>query len=185
MSYNLYLDDMRDVPNRHFVLVRSSVEALDYVRINGLPACMSLDHDLGGDDTGLKFVKALQQRHPHGPVPEYHVHSANPVGKANIEGFLESWRRFCCSPMRERALPFGVLFEQHHELCACSYCDDKHKPTTLGFKTGFGVSWPISKSHTSWRVIYYRPKIGTRFYLRWTIPLWINKIINRGYYRNA
>lgn len=93
MTYKLYLDDLRDPPDDSWVVARSSDEAFIILNVKGLPDFMSLDHDLGGDDTTMVFLKNLAIIYSEGPVPDYQVHSANPVGRDNIIGFIESWRK--------------------------------------------------------------------------------------------
>jgi hypothetical protein len=91
----LYLDDVRFPPNNQFILARSSAEALDVVKKLGWPTFMSLDHDLGGQDTTMVFLRQLVAALWDGvsAPPQYSVHSANPVGKANIVSFMESWKK--------------------------------------------------------------------------------------------
>jgi hypothetical protein len=94
--WNLFLDDLRDPPpGREWVVCRSTEEALAAVAERGMPAFASLDHDLGGEDTGMVFLRRLAAEHWDGrsPPPESTVHSANPVGKMNIISFMDSWRR--------------------------------------------------------------------------------------------
>lgn len=97
MSYNLYLDDVRTPPKSdnhyNYVVLRSSQEAMSYVVNNGVPIHMSLDHDLGGDDTTMVFLKWLSNEYYDGQVPTYAVHSSNPVGKQNIISLMESWKK--------------------------------------------------------------------------------------------
>lgn len=54
---------------------------------------MSLDHDLGGDDTTMVFLKRLVNEVWDGKSnpPNYQVHSANPIGTQNIISYMESW----------------------------------------------------------------------------------------------
>jgi hypothetical protein len=90
----LFIDDIRD-PEGDWIVVRSSSEAVKWVEENGMPESMSLDHDLGGEDTVMVFLKKLYEfaeKKGVGPPP-YKVHSANPVGSKNIVSFMESWRR--------------------------------------------------------------------------------------------
>lgn len=89
----LFLDDLRDAPP-DFTVARSTVEALQLVQ-NQWPTFMSLDHDLGGDDTTMVFLRRLVNEIWDGtqPIPEYVVHSANPVGRLNIISFMESWKK--------------------------------------------------------------------------------------------
>lgn len=91
----LFLDDERDPPNdgRHWSVVRTSDEAMTWVITNGMPVYMSLDHDLGGDDTAMRFINQLVDYHlsKGGSFPEYTIHSQNPVGVKNLRGLLRSY----------------------------------------------------------------------------------------------
>lgn len=98
----LYLDDVRDLPDESFDLARSYDEAVNYVKQHGIPTFISFDHDLGVDEnekllpTGFDFAKWLVEMDMDNiyKFPEnfsFHVHSANPVGKANIEGYLNNY----------------------------------------------------------------------------------------------
>lgn len=106
MTYCLFIDDNRmlgDVPipdlKMPWALARSSGEAKGHILQRGIPAFISFDHDLGGDDTSMKFLKWFSALNLD-KVPEYQVHSANPVGKENIIGFMESWKRSLVLPAR-------------------------------------------------------------------------------------
>ncbi len=109
MTYLLFLDDERTIdmvdtsywPKEfqngiHVKIARSSSEALELIK-NSLPAFMSLDHDLGGEDTTMVFLKTWVAVVWDGktPPPDYYVHSANPVGKQNIVSYLETWKKIC------------------------------------------------------------------------------------------
>lgn len=100
MTWKLWLDDQindPDCPDRHapvgFVGISNSDYACYVVALHGLPEFMDLDHDLGEEDNAMRFLKAIANNFPNGPVPAYNVHSQNPVGKKNIESFLESWKK--------------------------------------------------------------------------------------------
>lgn len=100
MKWLLWLDDQWDdpaTPMRHtppgFLPAASSKEALGLIQQHGMPAFMSLDHDLGGEDDAMVFLRALSLEHYEADLPTYQIHSANPVGAANIRSFLESWRK--------------------------------------------------------------------------------------------
>lgn len=90
MGWSLYLDDERPCPDG-YVLARSTQEALALCLDRGLPERMSLDHDLGDDDTAMRFLRALDELYPEPPY-FWQIHSANPVGAKNLEAFLRSWR---------------------------------------------------------------------------------------------
>jgi hypothetical protein len=97
MLYTMYLDDIRTPQKEYDVIVRSSDEAEECLIRNGCPAHISFDHDLGGDDTAMRIVKFIinMDLDMDGDwIPEnfsYNVHSANPVGAKNIEGYLDSY----------------------------------------------------------------------------------------------
>ncbi len=125
MSYYLMLDDIRsmsdvrkytklpDVPNEHWVVVRSYNEFVDTINKLGLPTFVSFDHDIAsshyghglqGDDipydsytekTGYDVAKWLVDYCMKKGVkhPPYVVHSMNPVGKQNIISYVESYNR--------------------------------------------------------------------------------------------
>lgn len=90
----MYIDDVR-TPDNSWVVVRSSNEALEYIKNNGMPEFISFDHDLGGDDTTMVFLRKLVNSVWNGndAPPNYYVHSANPVGKLNIISFMDSWKK--------------------------------------------------------------------------------------------
>lgn len=98
MSSRLYIDDERDPKTDHdWKVVRTSKDAIEYLTRYGCPMYISFDHDLGGDDTSMEVVKWLINMDidmgtefiPEGF--EFNVHSANPVGAKNIEGYLNSY----------------------------------------------------------------------------------------------
>jgi hypothetical protein len=102
MKTKLYLDDLRDLPDESYILARSYEEAVLYVKENGIPPFISFDHDLGVDEdekllpTGFDFAKWLVEMDMDNiyKFPEnfsFYVHSANPVGKANIESYLSNY----------------------------------------------------------------------------------------------
>ena len=101
----LYLDDIRTPKDKSFVIARSYEEAVAFVKEHGVPNYISFDHDLGVDEnnselpSGYDFAKWLVEMDMDGiyliPVVfEFNVHSANPVGKANIEAYLKNYLEF-------------------------------------------------------------------------------------------
>lgn len=98
--YTLYLDDLRENPNPNWIVARSLNEAETIVKSKGMPDFISFDHDLGEEATcpnGLQVAKMLVNLAENGyPFPEnfdFQVHSANPVGKLNIESYLLTYFR--------------------------------------------------------------------------------------------
>lgn len=104
--YNLFIDDLRDAekyyPNEGYVVVRTYIDAVQYVQENGLPKRVSFDHDLGDvntedEKTGYSFAKYLIDYMIDNNITEpfeYFIHSANPVGSENIKCYLESGFKF-------------------------------------------------------------------------------------------
>ncbi|SOE64732.1 hypothetical protein SAMN05446935_2517 [Burkholderia sp. YR290] len=97
--YRLFIDDIRDPVVPDWVIARTSSEAITALEARGCPFEISFDHDLGGDDTAMVVAKKLISMDLDaggGFIPAdfvYSVHSANPVGKSNIEGLLEAYLR--------------------------------------------------------------------------------------------
>ncbi len=96
-----------------WVIVRSYYEFVNYIEKFGLPMYISFDHDLSYDaylpenqegdidyenleeKTGYDACKWLCEYclENNLSIPEYYVHSANPVGKKNIEMYLENFKK--------------------------------------------------------------------------------------------
>ena len=91
----LYLDDLRPTPEG-FDRVYNYEEFVTYLERKGRPDFISFDHDLGEDLSGYDCAKYLVEyclEHQL-PLPDYQVHSKNPVGKENIERLLENFKNF-------------------------------------------------------------------------------------------
>lgn len=113
MTYRMYVDDLRNPPDRSWVVCRSVAAAQEYIEVYGYPYFISFDHDLGMKTSGVTpggIVLAAEEEAPTGydltkwlcecdlDSPwmrrlnfRYQVHSANPVGKANIYGYLDHY----------------------------------------------------------------------------------------------
>ena len=119
-KYNIFLDDIRvptdvtwaNIPaDQHYSLVRNYKEFVDLITLRGLPKFVCYDHDLAdchyGDGlsndqidynkyqekTGYDCAKwlvnyCMQKNEKH---PPYVVHSMNPIGKQNIESYINSY----------------------------------------------------------------------------------------------
>ena len=96
MTYTLFLDDERFPVDDNSVIARSFEDACFYVESFGTPFHVDFDHDLGGVFTGMDFARWLVERDLKGEgfITTYAVHSQNPVGKANIEGFMNSYLKY-------------------------------------------------------------------------------------------
>lgn len=118
--YKLYLDDIR-VPtntypttnNSEWAIVRNYDEFIKTIGNDGLPFLISFDHDLGdehyvhgfagkapeydkySEKTGMECAKWLVEycMDNNLSLPQFNVHSANPIGAENIRSYLESFER--------------------------------------------------------------------------------------------
>ena len=92
--YKLFIDDERFPLDTRSVVVRSSKEAIDYVKLQGVPCHIDFDHDLGGEDTSMVFINWFIEMLLDGEVKlpvsfTYAVHSQNPVGVNNIKSKMD------------------------------------------------------------------------------------------------
>ena len=120
----LYLDDVRTPKDADWQVVRSYDEFVAHIRLHGLENydLMSLDHDLGDtamseyynnvhpnytldynnitEKTGLDCAKFLvaESMTKGIPLPAIYVHSANPIGSANIMGYINNYFMNCRMP---------------------------------------------------------------------------------------
>lgn len=91
----LYLDDLRPVPPG-YVGLRSYGAFVAYITEQGLPDFISFDNDLGEVESGYDCAKWLVDYCiGHQKIlPDFVVHSQNPVGKENIEKLLGNYRKY-------------------------------------------------------------------------------------------
>lgn len=93
---NVFVDDVREPPNdgEDWIIARSSkaaMQILECASMYGDIDTISLDHDLGGDDTIEPILTWLQQAAYHRDhLPRViRGHSANPVGMQKINQVIE------------------------------------------------------------------------------------------------
>jgi hypothetical protein len=120
----LYLDDVRTPKDGDWKVVRNYdefVSAIMYIGLENIEL-ISLDHDLGDtamkeyfnnvspnytldynnilEKTGLDCAKWLvaESMNTKVPLPQIYVHSANPIGSANIMGYVNNYFMNCRLP---------------------------------------------------------------------------------------
>lgn len=88
----LWVDDVRPAP-KGWTHAKTSRDAL---RLLHLAIEISFDHDLGGDDTSMPVAREIERRayEERRKPPIWHVHSANPVGRKNLDAALLSADNF-------------------------------------------------------------------------------------------
>lgn len=115
----LYLDDIRIPTEGEWIVVRNYDEFVAHVKLNGLEnyEVISLDHDLGesamqeyytntkphfeldykriDEKTGMDCARFLvaESMTKNIPLPQIFVHSANPIGSANMMGYINNYFR--------------------------------------------------------------------------------------------
>ena len=121
---HLYLDDVRKPTDDSWQVVTNYNQFVSHVRLNGLEnyEVISLDHDLGeeamnefynnalpnyklnydniNEKTGYDCAKWLvaESMTKNIPLPQIYVHSANPIGSANIMGYVNNYLMSCKLP---------------------------------------------------------------------------------------
>jgi len=120
----LYLDDIRTPNNDDWCVVRNYDEFVAHIKLRGLGVyeVITLDHDLGDtaqreyynnvspnyqldynnilEKTGLDCAKWLvaESMNSKIPLPQIYTHSANPIGSANIMGYVNNYLKNCRLP---------------------------------------------------------------------------------------
>ena len=120
----LYLDDVRTPKADNWEVVRNYDEFVAHIKMNGISAyeVISLDHDLGEgamveyytnvksnyeldynripEKTGMDCARFLvaESMNTKIPLPTIYVHSANPIGSANMMGYVNNYFRNCKLP---------------------------------------------------------------------------------------
>lgn len=115
----LFLDDIRNPKTDGWDIVRSYDEFVNWIEHNGIPDEVSFDHDLGMEHIKYYFDNGGHENPPDPlnanftektgydcakwlcdycyengiPLPEYNIHSANPVGKENIDRTLKNYKK--------------------------------------------------------------------------------------------
>jgi len=99
----IWLDDIRPAPEG-WIWAKNTADFCSYKNLhalkNGQIEEISLDHDLGPESFGnghliLTIIENLvfTEGIPKAALPVFHIHSANPVGRKNMERAIESIKR--------------------------------------------------------------------------------------------
>ena len=101
-NWKLFIDDEREPVLGYWVISRTSADAIKQVQARGMPVEIAFDHDLGGDDTTMKFLNWLTEQLLDGTIEfpsnfKFSIHSMNPIGARNIadrmNGLLEHFTK--------------------------------------------------------------------------------------------
>jgi hypothetical protein len=81
-----------------WVVALDAAAAISIIEARGVPAFVSFDHDLGDGRDAMAVVRhMIEVDMERAAIPDgfsYEVHSANPVGRANITGLLDGYLAF-------------------------------------------------------------------------------------------
>ena len=120
----LYLDDIRTPVDDDWIVVRDYDEFVKQIKLYGIGnfEVMSLDHDLGEgamveyytnvknnymldynnieERTGMDCCRYLvsESMNEKIPLPQVYIHSANPIGSANMMGYINNYLMNCRLP---------------------------------------------------------------------------------------
>jgi hypothetical protein len=120
----LYLDDVRTPLGEDWIIARNYDEFVSIIKLHGLDKfdVISLDHDLGEgamieyytnvknnymldynnieERTGMDCCRYLvsESMNEKIPLPQIYVHSANPIGSANMMGYINNYLMNCSLP---------------------------------------------------------------------------------------
>ena len=120
----LYLDDVRTPLADDWIVARNYDEFVSQIKLHGLGRfeVISLDHDLGEaamveyytnvknnyildynnieERTGMDCCRFLvaESMNEKIPLPQIYVHSANPIGSANMMGYINNYLMNCSLP---------------------------------------------------------------------------------------
>lgn len=85
----LWIDDVRPAPEG-WIWAQTSTDAIDDLCNHHDIFEISFDHDLGADDTSMRVIEQIEHWAEIGVMEpfKWDIHSANPVGRKNIETAL-------------------------------------------------------------------------------------------------
>lgn len=91
----IWLDDIRDKPEEFDVSVGSEIETIILLRnLKNIDVFISFDHDLGLENGSGYGVACFIEANPDlVRLVGFDVHSANPVGRRNIEQALRKYKK--------------------------------------------------------------------------------------------
>lgn len=141
--YRLYLDDVRTPVAEDWIIVRDYAQFVSTIRLYGLAAfeVISLDHDLGeqsmieyytnvknnynlnydniiNEKTGYDCCKFLvsESMSKNIPLPQIYIHSANPIGSANMMGYINNYLMNCSLPQTCIRVKIEHTIDEHFQL---------------------------------------------------------------------
>jgi hypothetical protein len=138
----LYLDDIRTPVDEGWIVVRNYDEFVAQIKLRGLGSfeLISLDHDLGegamveyytnvknnymldynniNERTGMDCCHYLvsESMNEKIPLPQIYIHSANPIGAANMMGYINNYLMNCRLPQTCIRVQINHTIDEIHML---------------------------------------------------------------------
>lgn len=138
----LYLDDIRTPVDEDWIVVRNYDEFVSQIKLHGLGnfEVISLDHDLGegamieyytnvknnymldynniNERTGMDCCRYLvsESMNEKIPLPQIYIHSANPIGAANMMGYINNYLMNCKLPQTCVRVQINHTIDEIHML---------------------------------------------------------------------
>ncbi len=138
----LYLDDIRTPVDDDWIVVRNYDEFVSQIKLHGLGnfEVISLDHDLGegamieyytnvknnymldynniNERTGMDCCHYLvsESMNLKIPLPQIYIHSANPIGSANMMGYINNYLMNCKLPQTCVRVKIDHTIDESHLL---------------------------------------------------------------------
>ena len=139
----LYLDDVRTPLDSDWIIARNYEEFVSIIKFHGLENfdVISLDHDLGeqsmveyytnvknnykldynnivDEKTGYDCCRFLvsESMSKNIPLPQMYVHSANPIGSANMMGYINNYIKNCKTPQTCIRVEIKHTIDESHHL---------------------------------------------------------------------
>ena len=138
----LYLDDIRTPVDDDWIVVRNYDEFTYQIKLHGLGnfEVISLDHDLGegamyeyytnvknnytldynniNERTGMDCCRYLvsESMNEKIPLPQVYIHSANPIGAANMMGYINNYLMNCKLPQTCVRVQINHTIDEIHML---------------------------------------------------------------------
>jgi len=90
----LWVDDKRTPPDDSWIWAKTYDETIAHIK-TGVDI-ISLDHDLGEEKTGYDIAKYIEEHVVLQDMlyPDIRIHSANPVGRKNIQATIDFLNRY-------------------------------------------------------------------------------------------
>ena len=93
----IWLDDVRPMPVGFDIHIKTAVDAIKLITKEDVSYC-SFDHDLGDEENGTgydvaNFIEEMAYYKIINPI-QWAIHSANPVGRKNIEMAMKNAEKY-------------------------------------------------------------------------------------------